>query len=545
MLDPGDARRRPRPAVHRLSRGARPARPLGPRPPAPPCRRAASVRASTPGTVSRSSPTASRTSPAPSGLCSRRSRGAPRCTCRCPTSPGGSRSHRCQRTADDLSSLADGQHRGAAAPVGGVRPSGTRAPGTGALPGVPAAAARPRRRCALPRGCRCARHARARRRGTDRADPRWHGAGADRARRTIRRAVAGAARDRARWARSPVRDRVARSPRRDAARPCTAATASLHLARRGPARALRIPALALFRPRALVGRLRRRPAARTSDPHAGAGRRGGREAPRGSRARTGRAARRRNAGGRRPRPDPVDAAFRLRHGRASGRRDLTARSAGVRRGATSPRRARGVRRRSARTFTRKTWSQPSSGPRCGLRPRTRPDESRWSICCAPVPVSYEAVFLLGLEEGSLPRRSRTSPFLDDDARRELGGRLERPDQVSRDRYLFYTACTRATRRLYLVREAATDDGARASRARSGRRSQRSSTTTTSRGRRCGGRSRPSRGNSRPPRPTASGCGRSRSSPWATPTALARLPMRTTGDGGSHARARRLRPRRPG
>jgi len=72
---------------------------------------------------------------------------------------------------------------------------------------------------------------------------------------------------------------------------------------------------------------------------------------------------------------------------------------------------------------------------------------------------YDVVFLLGLEEGSLPRRTRVSPFLDDDARRELGGRLERPDQVSRDRYLFYTACTRATRRLYLVREAATDDGA--------------------------------------------------------------------------------------
>jgi ATP-dependent helicase/DNAse subunit B len=71
---------------------------------------------------------------------------------------------------------------------------------------------------------------------------------------------------------------------------------------------------------------------------------------------------------------------------------------------------------------------------------------------------FEAVFVLGLEEGSLPRRSRVSPFLDDDARRELGARLERPDQVSRDRYLFYTACTRATRRLYLVREAATDDG---------------------------------------------------------------------------------------
>ncbi len=71
---------------------------------------------------------------------------------------------------------------------------------------------------------------------------------------------------------------------------------------------------------------------------------------------------------------------------------------------------------------------------------------------------FEVVFILGLEEGSLPRRTRVSPFLDDDARRELGRRLERPDQVSRDRYLFYTACTRATRRLYLVREAATDDG---------------------------------------------------------------------------------------
>jgi ATP-dependent helicase/DNAse subunit B len=72
---------------------------------------------------------------------------------------------------------------------------------------------------------------------------------------------------------------------------------------------------------------------------------------------------------------------------------------------------------------------------------------------------FDVVFCLGLEEGSLPRRSRTSPFLDDDRRRELGGRLERPDGVSRDRYLFYTACTRAARRLYLVREAATDDGA--------------------------------------------------------------------------------------
>jgi PD-(D/E)XK nuclease superfamily protein len=70
---------------------------------------------------------------------------------------------------------------------------------------------------------------------------------------------------------------------------------------------------------------------------------------------------------------------------------------------------------------------------------------------------FEVVFVLGLEEGSLPGRQPASPFLDDDRRREL--QLERPDRVSRDRYLFYTACTRAARRLYLVREAATEDGA--------------------------------------------------------------------------------------
>ncbi len=70
----------------------------------------------------------------------------------------------------------------------------------------------------------------------------------------------------------------------------------------------------------------------------------------------------------------------------------------------------------------------------------------------------DAVLLLGLEEGSLPRRERPSPLLDDAARRELGGRLERVDSVARDRYLFYTACTRARQRLVFVREAATDEG---------------------------------------------------------------------------------------
>jgi RecB family exonuclease len=74
----------------------------------------------------------------------------------------------------------------------------------------------------------------------------------------------------------------------------------------------------------------------------------------------------------------------------------------------------------------------------------------------------EIMFVLGLEEGRFPRRSSESPFLGDEERRALddsrGARLSRPDPVSRARYLFYTACTRPSRRLYLVRESATDDG---------------------------------------------------------------------------------------
>ena len=75
---------------------------------------------------------------------------------------------------------------------------------------------------------------------------------------------------------------------------------------------------------------------------------------------------------------------------------------------------------------------------------------------------FEVVFVLGLEEGNLPRRGHESPFLGDELRHRLDqqrdARLSPLDAVGRDRYLFYTACTRPTRRLYLVREAATDDG---------------------------------------------------------------------------------------
>ena len=75
---------------------------------------------------------------------------------------------------------------------------------------------------------------------------------------------------------------------------------------------------------------------------------------------------------------------------------------------------------------------------------------------------FDTVFVLGLEQGTLPRRARVEPFLDEDSRRSLedrrGARLERPDPASRDRYLFATACTRPRRRLALVRQAVGDEG---------------------------------------------------------------------------------------
>ena len=75
---------------------------------------------------------------------------------------------------------------------------------------------------------------------------------------------------------------------------------------------------------------------------------------------------------------------------------------------------------------------------------------------------FDTVFVLGLEQGSLPRRPRSEPFLDDDTRRELDDRREarlvRPDAASRDRFLFATACSRPRRRLVLVRQAVGDEG---------------------------------------------------------------------------------------
>ena len=77
---------------------------------------------------------------------------------------------------------------------------------------------------------------------------------------------------------------------------------------------------------------------------------------------------------------------------------------------------------------------------------------------------FEVVFVVGLEQGALPRRARPSAFLGDDerrsARRSAAARASSgPTRSSRDRYLFLTACTRPTRRLVLVRQAAGEEGA--------------------------------------------------------------------------------------
>ena len=75
---------------------------------------------------------------------------------------------------------------------------------------------------------------------------------------------------------------------------------------------------------------------------------------------------------------------------------------------------------------------------------------------------FDVVFVVGMEQGTLPRRPRVEPFLGEDERRELderrAARLVRPDPASRDRYLFATACSRPRRRLVLVRQAVGDEG---------------------------------------------------------------------------------------
>ena len=69
---------------------------------------------------------------------------------------------------------------------------------------------------------------------------------------------------------------------------------------------------------------------------------------------------------------------------------------------------------------------------------------------------FQAAFVLGLEEGSLPGASAERQVLDADAAEALG--VNRPDAVEVERHLFTIACTRPWARLALARQAATDEG---------------------------------------------------------------------------------------
>src|SRR5919197_1634205 len=69
---------------------------------------------------------------------------------------------------------------------------------------------------------------------------------------------------------------------------------------------------------------------------------------------------------------------------------------------------------------------------------------------------FQATFVLGLEEGSLPGPAAERRLLDADAAAAAG--IRRADPVEVERHLFTIACTRPWRRLYLARQAATDEG---------------------------------------------------------------------------------------
>ena len=110
---------------------------------------------------------------------------------------------------------------------------------------------------------------------------------------------------------------------------------------------------------------------------------------------------------------------------------------------------------------------------------------------------FEVVFLLGLEEGVLPRRQRVSPFLDDDARRDArrAGSSGPTRSAATATSSIRPARARPGASISFVRPRPTRAG-RASRARSGTRSRRCSTPRTSAERRHGDRCRRSRGRSR-------------------------------------------------
>jgi ATP-dependent helicase/DNAse subunit B len=76
---------------------------------------------------------------------------------------------------------------------------------------------------------------------------------------------------------------------------------------------------------------------------------------------------------------------------------------------------------------------------------------------------FRVVFVCGLQEGEFPRAGRLAPFLSDERRRELAsasGLVLRPreDALAAERYLFYSAVSRATERVYLAYRSSDEEG---------------------------------------------------------------------------------------
>jgi ATP-dependent helicase/DNAse subunit B len=76
---------------------------------------------------------------------------------------------------------------------------------------------------------------------------------------------------------------------------------------------------------------------------------------------------------------------------------------------------------------------------------------------------FEAVFVCGLQEGEFPSGASPEPFLPDEDRRAIaragGLRLPvREDRLERERFLFYTCCSRAERLLVLSSRSSDEEG---------------------------------------------------------------------------------------
>ena len=354
--------------------------------------------------------------------------------------------------------------RGAPGPRRGVRPRRARPPRAPSLRRHAARRAAARGSDPVLRGRRRARLARADRGGDPGARRLGHAARGDRARRPVRRALAGVARDRARR-RSGSRSRskaASGSARPRSGRRCWRCCASngSRVAAATSTRYLRSPFSGLH---ALERRLPRGQAPRPRRLHARERGGGDDQASRRAAAAAARGAPRRDgARGGRAWRGRGDAARRARPRGAAGRRREPRRPARLRRDRAGCSTSWTAGRRSAASSPRTRCWPRSSMPRSGSAPPASPagwpsSTSRAPAPAASTPSSCSASRRERCRGAATPRRSSTTTCAASSTGRSPS-RLVRPDPVERERYLFYTACTRATRRLTLVREAATDEG---------------------------------------------------------------------------------------